>query len=99
MEEVVDIPRLVGDHQVISLVFDDVVEDHEVVDEDLVHPTDGLEGVQVVLVCFVLEVSRFVDEPLRRRMHALASGFQHGRDRVLSKPFDLEIWMELVELG
>ena len=49
VQEVVELPGLVADPQVVGLRLDDVVEDHEVVDEDLVHPPPRLEAVQVVL--------------------------------------------------
>ncbi len=51
-KEVVDVPALVDDPQVVRLVGDQVVEDHEVRRHDLIHPADGLEHVQVVLARF-----------------------------------------------
>ena len=76
VQEVVDVPGLVADHEVVVLVLDDVVEHHEVVDEDLVHPADRLEGVQVVLGALVLDVGRLVGEPRRRRVDALAGALR-----------------------
>ena len=73
VQEVVDVPRLVADHEVVVLVGDDVVEHHEVVDEDLVHPADRLERVQVVLGRLVLDVGRLVGQPRRRRVDPLAA--------------------------
>ena len=48
VQVVVELPRLVADPEVVRLVADDVVEDHEVREQDLVHPADRLEAVQVV---------------------------------------------------
>ena len=50
MQEVVEVPCLVADPQVVLLVGDDVVEHHEVREQDLVHPPQRLEAVEVVLV-------------------------------------------------
>ena len=41
--EVVDVPGLVGDHQVIAALVDRVLEDHEVLDQHLVHAPQRLE--------------------------------------------------------
>ena len=49
VQEVVDLPALVGDPHVVWLRLDEVMEDHEVRDQDLVHPPDGLEHMQVVV--------------------------------------------------
>ena len=54
VQEVVDFPGLVPDPDVVLLVADDVVKDHEVRAEDLVHSVDRLERVQVVLAGFEL---------------------------------------------
>jgi hypothetical protein len=45
---VVDLPGLVADPDVVVLLLDQVVEDHEVGEQDLVHPPPGLEDVQAV---------------------------------------------------
>ena len=63
VEEVVDVPGLVADDEVVGLLLDDVEEHHEVGDEDLVHPPDRLEGVQIVLGALVLHVGRLVGQP------------------------------------
>ena len=57
VEEVVEVPGLVAHPQVEGLPLDQVVEDHEVVDQDLVHAAYGVEGVQVVLAGLRLEVA------------------------------------------
>ena len=95
VQEVVDLPRLVADPEVVVLVAHHVEEEHEVGDEDLVHPPDRLEGVQVVLGRLALDVRRLVREQRARRMDALPFGLEHGRDRMLREPVDLEVRMEL----
>jgi hypothetical protein len=67
VQEVVDVTGLVADHQVVPALGDDVVEDHEVRDEDLVHPADGAERVQVVLAALVLETGRLAGQVRRGR--------------------------------
>ncbi len=99
MQEVVDVPGLVADHQVVVRLLDDLVEDHEVVDQDLVHPADRLEGVQVVLGALVLDVRGLVGQPLRGGVHRLAGGREHPGDRVLREPVDLEVGVPLAQLG
>ena len=48
VKEAVELPRLVADPQVVGLLLDDVLEDHEIGDQDLVEPTPGPEAVQFV---------------------------------------------------
>ena len=91
VQEVVDVPRLVADHQVVAAVGHHLVEDHEVVDEDLVHPADRLERVQVVLAGLVLDVARLVAQPRRRGVDLLAVLREHPGDRVLREPVDLQL--------
>ena len=49
VQEVVDLPRLVADPEVVRRLAHDVVEEHVVGAEDLVHPAERVEGVQVVV--------------------------------------------------
>src|SRR4029453_12350500 len=63
VQEVAQLPGLVPDPPVVRLLADDVVEDHEVGDQDLVHPPDRLEGVQAVLGRLPLDVGRLVGQP------------------------------------
>ena len=56
VQVVVDLPALVGDPQVVVGLADEVVEDHEVGDQDLVHAPPRLEAVQVVLGRLGLDV-------------------------------------------
>ena len=98
VQEVVDVPRLVADHEVVLALLDRVVEDHEVGDEDLVHPADRLEGVQVVAGRLRGEVGRLRRQLGARRMDPLAARFEDRRHRVLGEPVDLEVGVELPEL-
>ena len=65
VQVVVELPRLVADPEVVVLVADEVVEDHEVREQDLVHPPDRLEAVQVVLGRLALDVRRLVRQVAR----------------------------------
>ena len=91
VEEVVDVPRLVADDEVVLAALDRVVEDHEVGDEDLVHPADRLERVEVVLGRLGRDVRRFRGELRAQRVDPLAARLEHGGDRVLGEPVDLEV--------
>ena len=62
MQEVVELPRLVSDPQVELLLAHEVVEHHEVGAQDLVHPANRLERVQVVLAGLAVDVGRLAGE-------------------------------------
>ena len=99
VEVVVELPRLVADPEVVAVLARDVVEDHEVVDQDLVHPTPGLEAVQVVLGGLGLDVVRLVGEVLAARVDALALSLEDARHRVLRQPVDLQAVDEVAQLA
>ena len=73
VQEVVDVPRLVADHEVVLALLDRVVEHHEVRDEDLVHPPDRLERVEVVLGRLAGDVGRLRRELGAQRVDPLAA--------------------------
>ena len=98
VQVVVELPGLVADPEVVVLVAHEVVEDHEVGEQDLVHPPDRLEAVQVVLRRLALDVLRLVGEEGAGRVDPLAARLEHRRDRVLRQPVDLEVGMELAQL-
>ena len=98
VQVVVELPGLVADPEVVLVVADDVVEDHEVREQDLVHAADRLEAVQVVLGALALDVARLVREVSARGMDALPACLQHRGHRMLSEPVDLEVGMELAQL-
>ena len=98
VEVVVELPRLVADPQVVAVLAHDVVEDHEVGDQDLVHPSPRLEAVKVVLGGLGLDVGRLARQVLARRVDGLALSFEDSRDRVLGKPVDLDVRDELAQL-
>ena len=90
VQEVVDLPAFVGDPDVEPLLADEVVEDHEVRAEDLVHPSQGLECVQVVVARLAVDVRNLARERRACRMDRLAALPQHGCHRLLREPVDLE---------
>ncbi len=98
MQVVVELPRLVPDPEVVLLLADEVVEDHEVREQDLVHSPDCLEAVEIVLGRLALDVMRLVRKLGARRVDALAARLEHRGDGVLGEPVDLEIGMQLAQL-
>ena len=85
----IDVPRLVGDHQVVIALLDDFLEHHEVAQQDLVHAPQRLETVEVVLARLAGDVARLAGQVLAGRMNLLALGFEDRGDGVLGKPIDL----------
>ncbi len=65
---VVDLPRLVADHQIVVLALHQVDEGHEVVRHELVHRSEREERRQVVLARDVLEVLALAREPRGQRV-------------------------------
>ena len=98
MQEVVDVPGLVADHRSYCSSRDDVVEHHEVVDEDLVHAPQRLERVQVVLLALAVDVRRLAGQDSRRRMDPLAAASSTRGHRVLRQPVDLQVRVQLAQL-
>jgi hypothetical protein len=94
VQEVVHVPGLVADHEVVGLLLHDVVEDHEVVDEDLVHVADRLEDVQVVLTGLSLDVGRLAREPRRCGVHPFSRLLEDAGDRMLGEPVDLYVGVQ-----
>ena len=75
------------------------MKDHEVVDEDFVHPAPRLEAVEVVLSGLRLDVLRLVREVIARGMDALALCVEHPRHRILGEPVDLKAVDQLAQLA
>ena len=96
---VVELPGLVADPEVIRRLADDVVEDHVVRGQDLVHAADRLEALQAVLGGLRFDVGRLVGQVPAGGMDALALRFQHARDRVLGEPVDLEVGVQRPQLA
>ena len=90
VQEVVDLPRLVGDPDVERLLADEVVEDHEVRAEDLVEAAQHLEGVERVLAGLAVDARGLRGQVGARRMDELAARLEHRRHRRLGEPVDLE---------
>ena len=98
MQVVVEVPRLVADPQVVGLIADDVVEHHEVREQDLVHAPERGEAVQVVLSGLGLDVAGFVGQVGARGVDPLAAGLENRRDWMLRQPVDLEIGVQRAQL-
>ena len=98
VQVVVELPRLVSDPEVVLLGAGDVVEDHEVGEQDLVHPPDRLERVQLVTVGLRLDVARLVRQVPAGGMDALARGLEDARDGILREPVDRQPGVEPAEL-
>ena len=79
VQVVVELPCLVADPEVVLLLADEVVEDHEVREQDLVHPPDRLEAVEIVLGRLALDVMRLVRKLGARRVDSLAARLEHSR--------------------
>ena len=73
VQVVVELPGLVADPEVVVLLAREVVEDHEVGEQDLVHPPDRLEAVQVVLGGLALDVAGLVRQERARGVDPLAA--------------------------
>ena len=99
VQVVVELPGFVADPQVVVLLAGQVVEDHEVGEQDLIHPPDGLEAVQVVLGRLGLDVPGLTGQVCAGRVNALAARFQHPGDRMLGEPVDLKTRMQLAQLA
>jgi len=63
MPVMVDVPGLVRDHEVIGALLDGVLEDHEILDQHLIHAADRLKAVQFMLAAFELDMPRFAGKP------------------------------------
>ena len=99
MQVVVELPGLVADPQVVGLVAHDVAEDHEVGQQDLVHPPPGLKDVELVLARLGGDVARLVGQLRARRVDVLAAGLEDARDRVLREPVDLQVGVQRAQLA
>ena len=99
VQVVVELPRLVPDPEVVALIAHYVVEQHEVGRQDLVHPAQGLEAVQVVLGRLRLDVLRLVGQMGAGGVDALALTLEHPGHRVLGEPVDLQVRLEPAELA
>ena len=74
------------------------MEEHEVREQDLVHPADRLKAVEIVLRRLALDVPRLVGQERARRMDPLPPRLEHCGDGVLREPVDLEVGMQLAQL-
>ena len=95
----VDVPGLVRDHEVIAALLDRVLEDHEVLDQHLIHAADRLKAVQFMLAAFELDMPRLAGKPRAERMNVLVAGLEQTRDRILRQPVHSQIRMEPAQLA
>ena len=96
--EVVDVPCLVADDDVVQPFLDDLLEQHEVGDQDLVHAAQRLEAVEVVPAGLRGDVRGLVGEPPTGRVDVLTLGFEHRGDGMLGEPVDLHVGAQLLQL-
>ena len=96
--EVIDVPRFVPDDEVVQPLLHDLLEHHEVGHQDLVHPSERLEAVQVVLAGLRRDVRGLVGQPGAGRVDALALGLEDARHGMLGQPVDLQLGMESLQL-
>ena len=97
MQEVVDVPRLVTDPEVVRRLPHHVVEQHVVGAEDLVHPPESVEGVQVVRRGLALPVGGLRGQLSTRGVDHLAVRLQHLGHRGLGQPLDLQVGHPLAQ--
>lgn len=71
-----------------------LVEHHEVVDEDLVHPAQRPERVEVVLARLALDVARLAGEVGRCGVDRLTTRGEDPGHGVLGEPLDVEVGVE-----
>ena len=95
----VDVPGFVRDHEVVAALLDGVLEDHEVLDQHLIHAADRLKAVQLVLAAFELDMPRLAGKPRAQRMDVFVAGFEQACDGVLRQPVDFQVGMELSQLA
>ena len=88
VQEVIDLPTLVGDPEVETLLPDEVVEDHEVGTQDLVQAAQHLERVELVLAALGVHVLGLGRQIGAGRVDDLAARLEQRRERRLGEPLD-----------
>jgi hypothetical protein len=66
--------------------------------QDLIHPPDRLEAVQIMLCRFAFNMAGFVGQEPACWMNVFITGLQDCGNRMLGEPIDLKIRMELAQL-
>ena len=94
VEEVVEVPPLVADPQVVALALDHVGEGHEVRGHDLVHVPQRVERVELVIGGPALEVPGLVLEQARGRVQALAPVLDDAVGRIAGEEVDDDVGIE-----
>ena len=73
---VIDVPGFIGDHEIVGGFFHRILEDHEILDEDLVHIAKRLEAVQFVFAAFELDMPRLARQPRTQGVDLLVAGYR-----------------------
>ena len=97
MQKVVQLPRFVTDPEIVRLLSDDIVKDHEIGQEDLIHPPIGLKGMHRVLAGLRFDVLGFVRQQCARRMDVLAMRSKHLGHWMLREPGNLQFGPQLAK--
>src|ERR1700722_8311699 len=91
----VNVPSFVSDNEVIRTSIDCILEDHEIMNEHLIHSADRLERVKIMLARFKLDVPGLPRQPGAERVNFFGVRLKQTGHRILSQPFDLQIRMQL----
>src|SRR5215467_12086030 len=97
VEEVVEIPALVADPEIVALALHHVGEGHEVRREDLVHVPQRVEGVELVIGRPALEVLALVLEEARSGMQPFPPVADDAVGGVGGEEVDDDLGMPLAE--
>src|SRR5215510_4227334 len=97
VEEVVEVPALVADPEIVALALHHVGEGHEVRCEDLVHVPQRIEGVELMIGRPALEVLALVLEEARRRVQPLPPMPDDAVGGVRGEEVDDDLGMPLPE--
>ena len=99
MPVMIDIPRLVCDHEIVVTLIHGVLEDHEVRDQHLIHAADRLEAMKIVLARFQFDVTRLACQTCAERMDTFAAGIEQARDGILCQPVHLQVGVMLAQFA
>src|SRR5690349_4878814 len=97
VEEVVEVPALVADPQIVAVALDHVGQGHEVRGHDLVHVPERVERVQLVIGGPALEVRGLVLEQARGRVHPLPPVPDHAVGGIAGEEVDHHVGVLLAQ--
>ena len=98
MPEMIHIPGFISDHQIVFLLFQNLLEDHEIGDQDFIHISDRLESIQIMFAGLRLNMVGFVGQQGRGGMQGFVRGIQKPGHRILGQPIHLNIGMAFSQL-